>query len=101
MPVIVSTKRALRKATTNHTNNVAFKEVYKKIVKDFVAKPSVEGLKEVFSKLDKAGKRELFHKNKISRLKSQYSKRLSNPKVEIKVKAKKKVKKGQMKKSSK
>jgi len=34
MPVIVSTKRALRKATTNHTNNVAFKEVYKKIVKD-------------------------------------------------------------------
>ncbi len=101
MPVIVSTKRALRKATSNHINNVEFKEAYKKLVKDFLAKPTEEGLKEVFSRLDKAEKRDMFHKNKISRLKSQYSKRLANKDVVKTVVKKTSKKKVSMKKSSK
>lgn len=79
MPVIESTKRSLRKAVTNRAFNVKFKEAYKKLVKDFVAKPSAEGLVKVFSRLDKGAKHNIFHKNKVARLKSQYSKKVVAP----------------------
>ncbi len=93
MPVIESTKRSLRKAVSNHVYNLKFKEAYKKLVKQFVAKPSSDGLKKVFSWLDKGAKHNIFHKNKVARLKSQYSKKVqpSAKKIETKKETKSKM----------
>lgn len=100
MPVIESTKRSLRKAVSNRAFNLKFKDAYKKLAKSFVAKPSSELLEKVFSGLDKGVKHNIFHKNKVARLKSQFAKKLVNKDV-AKVVAKKAPKKAAMKKSSK
>lgn len=63
---------------------MVFKTRLKKIVKDFLAKPTAEGLNSVNSVLDKAKKNHVFHLNKVSRLKSEYSKKVGAPKVEAK-----------------
>ena len=76
MPISLSAKKSLRKSLKNHKDNVSFKNMLKTTVKKFLAKPSTEGLKEVYSILDKAVKKNIFHKNKTDRLKSQYSKKV-------------------------
>lgn len=104
MPISLSAKKSLRKSVKNHKDNVSFKNVLKTTVKKFLAKPTAESLKEVYSFLDKAVKRNLFHKNKASRLKSNYSKRVGGEAVKAIVKKKptnKKVVKKVTKKSSK
>lgn len=100
MPISLSAKKSLRKSLKNHKDNVSFKNKLKTIVKQFLAKPTNDGLKEVYSILDKAVKRNLFHKNKTSRLKSNYSKKVG---VEVvkKVISKKKVAKKTSKKVAK
>ena len=85
MPISSSAKKSLRKALKNNKENVSFKNNLKTIVKKFLASPTAEGLKEVYSVLDKAVKKNLFHKNKTARLKANYSK-----KVGVKVEAVKK-----------
>lgn len=86
MPISSSAKKSLRKALKNNKENVSFKNKLRTIVKNFLASPTAEGLKEVYSVLDKAVKKNLFHKNKTARLKANYSK-----KVGVKVEAVKKV----------
>jgi small subunit ribosomal protein S20 len=76
MPISLSAKASLRKARKNQKVNLGFKRVVKKTVKEFLQKPSADGLKKVFSMLDKAVKKEIFHKNKAARLKSKYSKKI-------------------------
>lgn len=92
MPISSSAKKSLRKALKNNKENVSFKNKLRTIVKKFLAKPSAEGLKEVYSILDKAVKKNIFHKNKTARLKANYSKKVG-VKVEVakKVSANKKV----------
>ena len=98
MPISSSAKKSLRKSLKNHKDNVSFKNKLKTIVKKFLAKPSNEALKEVYSMLDKAVKKNLFHKNKSDRLKSNYSKKVG---VEVvkKVVTKKKIAKKVSKKT--
>jgi ribosomal protein S20 len=90
MPISLSAKKSLRKSLKNRKVNVSFKNKLKDIVKKFVSKPSEEGLKEVYSVLDKAGKNNVYHDNKVSRLKAKYSRTLKNgAPVETKKSAKK------------
>ena len=102
MPISSSAKKSLRKALKNNKENVSFKNKLRTIVKKFLASPTAEGLKEVYSILDKAVKKNLFHKNKTARLKANYSKKVGL-KVEVakKVPAKKKVVKKATKKAAK
>jgi len=74
MPISLSAKKSLRVTKRNHKTNVALKQKLKTVVKKFVEKPTNDGLKTVISFLDKVGKTNVFHHNKINRLKSRYSK---------------------------
>jgi ribosomal protein S20 len=76
MPISLSAKKSLRKSIKNRKVNVLFKVKLKKTIKNFLAKPSNDGLKEVYSVLDKAIKNNVFHKNKVARLKASYSKKI-------------------------
>jgi len=95
MPISLSAKKSLRKSVKNRKTNVLFKNRVKTVTKKFLIKPTSEGLKEVYSVLDQAIKKNIFHKNKTARLKGEYAKKLAN-KDEVKtlVKAKKAKKKG-------
>ena len=88
MPISLSAKKSLRKSLKNHKDNVSFKNRLKATVKEFLSKPTNEGLKGVYSILDKAVKKNIFHKNKSDRLKSRYYKKVGSEGVK-KVAAKK------------
>lgn len=91
MPISLSAKKSLRKSIKNNKDNVSFKNKLKKTIKNFLEKPTEEGLKIVFSFLDKAQKKNLFHVNKVARLKSNYSKKVETEGVAKQKKVVKKV----------
>ncbi|MDP8212210.1 MAG: 30S ribosomal protein S20 [Candidatus Zapsychrus exili] len=81
MPQRRSGIKELRKNHSKHMHNLDIKTDLKKTIKKFVA--SVESknetkvkdeLKIVHKKLDKAAKRNILHKNTVSRRKSKFSK---------------------------
>jgi len=76
MPIGRSAKKSLRKTIKNHSANLTLKNKIKLTIKKFLAKPTEKGLSEVDSVLDKGIKENLLHKNKVARLKSNYSKRV-------------------------
>jgi len=84
MPISLSAKKSLRKSIKNNRVNVLFKTKLKLVVKKFLAKPTKDSLKEVSSILDKAVKKNIYHKNKVARLKSNYTKKVKD---ETKVKS--------------
>ncbi|MFA6184816.1 MAG: 30S ribosomal protein S20 [Candidatus Shapirobacteria bacterium] len=98
MPISLSAKKSLRKSLKNHKDNVSFKNRLKAIIKKFLAKPTSEDLKEVYSILDKAVKKNIFHKNKSDRLKSNYSKKVGKDVVKKVVSKKSVAKKATVKK---
>ena len=99
MPISLSAKKSLRKSLKNHKDNVSFKNTLKTTVKEFLAKPTAEGLKGVYSILDKAVKKGIFHKNKTSRLKASYAKKVKGGTTATKAVVKKAVKKTKTAKS--
>ncbi len=76
MPISLSAKKSLRKSLKNRKENALFKTKLKLAVKKFLDKPTTEGLKSVYSILDKSVKNGIFHRNKTARLKSNLSKKL-------------------------
>jgi len=86
MPITKSVKKALRQSETKRKRNSGFKINLKKTIKSFLAKPDQEGLKTVYSMLDKAGKKYIYHKNKVNRLKSNFSKKVEKKNVKKAVK---------------
>ena len=76
MPISLSAKKSNRKASKNRKANVIWKNKYKEIVKKFLLAPSKESLQEVYSMVDKLSKHFIFHKNKASRLKSKFARKL-------------------------
>lgn len=70
MPNTSSAKKALRQAEKRNQANVAFKVMLKKAIKT----ASKETMAQTTSLIDKAVKRNLIHKNKASRMKSQLTK---------------------------
>lgn len=83
MPISLSAKSSLRKSLKNRGKNVALKTRIRKVVKEFLAKPNAEGLKKVYSTLDKAVKNKIFHPNKVARLKSEYTRKVKTTKTEV------------------
>ncbi len=65
----------------NNKENVLFKTKIKLAIKQFLKKPTAEGLKSVYSILDKSVKKGIFHHNKTARLKSNLSKKLKPSQV--------------------
>jgi small subunit ribosomal protein S20 len=100
MPISLSAKKSLRKSLKNRKDNVSWKYKIKEVLKSFKSKPSADGLKKVYSALDKAKKKGLYHKNKVARLKSEFSQKLGGKKevVVVKKAAKKTAKKSVKKK---
>ena len=83
MPQRKSGITELRKNYKKRMNNLDIKTDLKKTVKSFLAAiedknkgDAVTRLKSVYKKLDKAAKRNILHKNTVSRRKSHYSKAL-------------------------
>ena len=75
MPISRSAKKSLRKSVKNKKVNVSFKEKLKKLIKLYLVKPTADGYKEVQSMLDIAKQKNIFHINKVSRLKSRLNKK--------------------------
>lgn len=85
MPISASSKKSLRKSIKNRKANSFLKSKFRDLVKKFLAKPTLETMKEAQSMLDKAEKKGILHKNKVSRMKSQMSKKIGGEAVVKKV----------------
>jgi ribosomal protein S20 len=79
MPISRSAKKSQRKSVKNKKVNVSFKEKLKKLIKSYLVKPTAERYKEVQSMLDQAKQKNIFHINKVSRLKSRLNKKFGPP----------------------
>lgn len=100
MPIGKSAKKSLRQALRNKKTNWDFKSKLKELIKTFLAKPTETAYVEAQSALDKAQRKNIWHRNKISRVKSQLAKKIGKEVVVAKkVKAKKKTIKKLNKKS--
>jgi len=78
MPITQSAKKALRQSVRRRAQNLARKDAYKKVVKEYrklVASKKLDEAKAklpaVYKALDKAAKTNAIKKNKASRLKSR------------------------------
>jgi small subunit ribosomal protein S20 len=73
MPVIPNAIRKLRADKKRGVVNLRIKRALRLTISAMRKKPSEKKLVDVFSKLDKAVKGEVIHKNKAARLKSRLS----------------------------
>lgn len=100
MPISLSAKKSLRRSLKNNRENVLFKNKVKLTIKNFLIKPTEEGIKEAYSMVDKAVKKGLYHFNKGSRLKAKFVKQLkSKEEVKAPIKTSKTTKKNSKAKS--
>lgn len=76
MPIIKSAKKALRQTERRTVFNRRLKSKAKQTIKAFEKNPTKDNLKKAYSALDKAVKRNIFHKNKAARTKGKLSKLL-------------------------
>jgi small subunit ribosomal protein S20 len=74
MPVIKSAKKALKQSHKKKTLNDQIRRNIREAVRVLRKTPSRETLQSVYSTLDRAAKQHLMHKNRVARLKSNYSK---------------------------
>jgi len=84
MPIIKSAKKALKQQTRRSKENKKTRRAYKLAIKKFKKEPTNKNLSWAYSKIDRAAKKNVIHKNKAARLKAQLSK------LTIKVPGKKK-----------
>lgn len=76
MPVTKSAKKALRQSKRKALGNKPIKTKANTLVKKMRKEASQDNLKKAFSALDMAKKKNIFHKNKVNRLKSRLAKLL-------------------------
>lgn len=100
MPILKNAKKALRASKRKAVFNRNVKSRTKTAVDAVKKTPSMEKLSAAYSAIDKAVKRNIFHKNKAARLKQQLSKLVKPTKLAAKPAAKKTAKKA-VKKTSK
>lgn len=74
MPVLESSKKALRSSRRKALFNAIVRKRYKEALKKARKNPTPENIKKAYSALDKAAKTNVIHKNKASRLKSRLAK---------------------------
>ncbi|MDO8488230.1 MAG: 30S ribosomal protein S20 [bacterium] len=77
MPITVGAIRKQRADKRRVVVNLRVKNLYKNAVKKMRQKPNAKALTEAFSRLDRAAKTHVIHKNKAARLKSRLSKLLA------------------------
>lgn len=77
MPVIKSAKKKLRADKKRTAQNKGFKTLVKELVKKAKASKSEKAIKEAVIAIDKAAKKNIFHKNKAARFKSGLAKLLT------------------------
>ena len=81
MPITSSATKKLRVDKRKTLINKKVKTQALKAIKQFRVKPEEKKLAEVFSSIDKAAKRKIFHAKKADRLKSRLSKLLAKKSV--------------------
>lgn len=74
MPVLPSSKKALRKARKRTKANKAKLQSLKEVIKKFKKQKDPNLLEEIYSMVDKMVKTHIFHKNKGARIKSRLAK---------------------------
>lgn len=89
MPIIKSAKKKLRQDKIRRKRNLSYIEEYKKSIKKVQLAKTTEKIailvKQAYSKIDKAVKKNIIHKNKAARLKRFVAKFLTTiKKSEIK-----------------
>ena len=77
MPVTSSAKKALKQEQRRAKENQRLRDAYKKAIRYFKENISAKSLATTYTKIDRAAKNHLIHKNKASRLKSQLAKVLN------------------------
>ncbi len=80
MPVTKSAKKTLKQEQRRKLENQKTKNAYKKAIAYFKNHISAQSLAETYTKIDRAAKKHLIHKNKASRIKSQLAKILKEDK---------------------
>ncbi len=70
MPILSSAKKALRVSVRKQAVNTKVRSQMKNAVKKFMSQPTAEGLQAAYSRLDRAVKNNLMHKNTAARRKS-------------------------------
>lgn len=78
MPIIRSAIKKLRQDKKRTSVNKLVRSKVKKAVHAFKHAPSKAQLQKVYRMLDTAAKKNIYHKNKVNRLKSRLSRRLKN-----------------------
>ena len=80
MPILKSSKKALRRDRRRAVVNKKIKDNLKEILKKTRKSPNAKNLSLATSFLDRAAKKKIIHTNKADRLKSRLSKLLSKNK---------------------
>ncbi len=88
MPVIKSARKKLRQDIKREKQNNKFRNLLKKALSAAKKSPTPKNISLAFKTIDKIAKKNIIHKNKAARLKSNLSKLVKTP-----VKAKKAKKK--------
>ena len=73
MPILKNAKKALRASIRKAKENALTKQQMRSSIKSAKLNPSDKAVSEAFSRIDKAVKRGIIHKNKAARLKHQLS----------------------------
>jgi len=76
MPITKSAHKALRQSKRKAIVNRRVKNAVKQAIRLFKKSPTLANLKKLYSVLDKAAKKNIFHKNKAARLKSRLAKKV-------------------------
>jgi len=76
MPITKSAKKKVRVDEKRTQVNYRVRRTYKAAVKEAIEKKDEASLTNAYSKLDMAAKRNVIHRNKANRLKSQLAKKL-------------------------
>ncbi|HNP89252.1 MAG: 30S ribosomal protein S20 [Microgenomates group bacterium ADurb.Bin219] len=100
MPILKSSKKALRSSKKKGSLNSAVREKYKEALIKARRNPTGANLSLAVKLLDKAAKINVIHKNKAARLKSRLAKLANKKEVKEEKPIKKSVKKTPAKKSS-
>jgi small subunit ribosomal protein S20 len=82
MPVIRSAKKKLKVDKKRESANKKAKSFIDLTVKKALKKPTSESIRAAFKAVDKAVKKDIFHKNKAARIKSKLAK-LINKKSQL------------------
>lgn len=80
MPIIKSAKKKLRQDVARRQRNVATLNAMRSAVKKARTSPTAKNIQEAYSRLDKAAKKRVIHKNKAARLKAALTRKMTTKK---------------------